>query len=149
MGSPCGENEIRIATKDGRFIWCRVRYTLQTDQDKRPARAIGLIADIDKEKREKERLLELAEQDSLTGLYNRGAVQTLIQRYVVKALPSDRCALMILDVDNFKKVNDIYGHLSGDAMLRDIADMLRRLFPENAVLARVGGDEFAEGGRDS
>ena len=50
---------------------------------------------------------------------------------------------MILDVDNFKKVNDIYGHLSGDAMLRDIADMLRRLFPENAVLARVGGDEFA------
>ena len=143
LGSPCGENEIRIATKDGRFIWCRVRYTLQTDQDKRPARAIGLIADIDKEKREKERLLELAEQDSLTGLYNRGAVQTLIQRYVVKALPSDRCALMILDVDNFKKVNDIYGHLSGDAMLRDIADMLRRLFPENAVLARVGGDEFA------
>ncbi len=42
-----------------------------------------------------------------------------------------------------RKVNDIYGHLSGDAMLVDIADMLRRLFPENAVLARVGGDEFA------
>ena len=50
---------------------------------------------------------------------------------------------MILDVDNFKKVNDIYGHLSGDAMLVDIADMLRRLFQKNAVLARVGGDEFA------
>lgn len=143
LGSPYGENEIRLAAKDGRYIWCRVRYTLQTDQEKRPVRAIGLIADIDREKREKERLLELAEQDSLTGLYNRGAVQTLIQRYVVKARPSDRCVLMILDVDNFKKVNDIYGHLSGDAMLVDIADMLRRLFPENAVLARVGGDEFA------
>lgn len=143
LGSPCGENEIRIATKAGVYLWCRVRYTLQTDQEKRPARAIGVITDIDKEKREKERLLELAEQDSLTGLYNRGAVQTLIQRYVVKALPSDRCVLMILDVDNFKKVNDIYGHLSGDAMLRSIADMLRRLFSENSVLARVGGDEFA------
>lgn len=143
LGSPYGENEIRFSTKDGQYIWCRVRYTLQTDQKRRPVRAIGLIADISREKREKERLLELAEQDSLTGLYNRGAVQTLIQRYVVKASPDDRCALMILDVDNFKKVNDIYGHLSGDAMLRDIAGLLRRLFPENAVVARVGGDEFA------
>ena len=58
---------------------------------------IGLIADIDREKREKERLKEMAEKDSLTGLYNRGAVQTLIQRYVVKATPDDCCALMILD----------------------------------------------------
>ena len=67
-GIPLWENEIRLAAKDGRYIWCRVRYTLQTDQEKRPVRAIGLIADIDREKREKERLLELAEQDSLTGL---------------------------------------------------------------------------------
>lgn len=142
-GVPYGENEIRIRKADGCYIWCGVHFTLQTDQNGRPARVVGLIADIDKEKREKERLKDMAEKDSLTGLYNRGAVQTLIQRYVVKSTMDDWCALMILDVDNFKKINDVYGHLSGDMMLKDIADRLLKLFPENAVIGRVGGDEFA------
>lgn len=143
MGAPFGEHEIRIACRDGRYLWCRIRYTLQKDQENRPVRAIGLIADIDREKREKERLLALAEQDSLTGLYNRGAIQTLIQRYVVKATPLDGCALLMLDVDNFKKINDIYGHLSGDEMLKDISELLRRQFERDALVGRVRGDEFA------
>ena len=143
LGVPQGENEIRIEKEDGNYIWCRIHYTLQADQNGLPSRLIGLIADIDREKREKEMLKEMAEKDSLTGLYNRGAVQTLIQRYVVKATPDDCCALMILDVDNFKKINDVYGHLSGDVMLKDIADKLRGLFKKDAFIGRVGGDEFA------
>lgn len=142
-GIPCGENEIRIARQDGDYLWCRIHYTLQTDQEGAPIRAIGLITDINREKREKDKLKERADQDSLTGLYNRGAAQTLIQRYVVKAKPGDWCALLILDVDNFKRINDVYGHLSGDSMLKDIASLLRRLFPHQAVIGRVGGDEFA------
>lgn len=142
-GMPYSENSMRIAREDGTYIWCRIQSTLQRDLKGRPARVIGIITDVDKEMREREKLKALAQQDSLTGIYNRGAVQAQIQRCVVSAAPDDWCALLILDVDNFKQINDVYGHLSGDVMLKDIAAELKNIFPHDSVIGRVGGDEFA------
>ena len=86
------------------------------------------------------RLRELAERDWLTGLYNRGSTE---QR-VGQAMQSWKGgAMLVLDIDWFKQVNDQYGHLMGDEILRDVARTLECLFFQRDIVGRVGGDEFA------
>ena len=142
-GQAYTESELRLARQDGSFIWCRLRVTLQFNRDGAPAKAIGVIIDIDKEKRRTQQLKAMAETDTLTGLYNKGASKKRIQRLLRELGASEQCACLFVDVDNFKQVNDLYGHLSGDILLADIAGMLKKQFRESDVIARIGGDEFA------
>lgn len=137
------EAEMRIAHQDGRYLWCRGRATLQLDGHGRPAKAVGVIIDIDQEKQRVRRVEERAERDTLTGLYNKGTAQGRMEQTLKEMDASQFCALMILDVDNFKTVNDMYGHLSGDAMLTDIAGVLQKHFDSRDIIGRIGGDEFA------
>lgn len=141
-GTPYSETEFRIADAAGNYIWCRIRATLQVDENGRPAKAVGVIIDIDREKRRTQKLQEKAERDALTGLYNKGTTQTLVEKYLAEDAGETSSALMIIDVDNFKLVNDLYGHLSGDAMLSDAASALKKMFRSGDVVGRVGGDEF-------
>ena len=143
-GTPYSETEFRIAKADGQYIWCKIRATLQTDADSRPSKAIGVIIDIDNERKQEEALREKAEKDVLTDLYNKGTTQELIEKALLKASKANEmCALYLLDIDNFKEINDIYGHLSGDVILSDIARALRKQFRGDDIIGRVGGDEFA------
>lgn len=139
---PYAELELRIAKADGQYLWCRIRATIQQDKSGTPIKAVGLIMDIDAEKRATQSLRERAERDPLTGLYNKGAAQYQIEYCLRNASKEDSSAFFIIDVDNFKHVNDIFGHLSGDAMLMDVASGLRKLFRSNDILGRIGGDEF-------
>lgn len=143
QGTAYREAEIRIRKQDGHYLWCRVRATLQTDSQGQPAKAIGVIIDIDDEKRRTQLLLDQAARDALTGLYNKGATEDLIRRRLEERLPNHRLAYIIIDVDNFKQVNDIFGHLSGDVILADIAGMLQKQFRGDDIIGRIGGDEFA------
>jgi diguanylate cyclase (GGDEF)-like protein/PAS domain S-box-containing protein len=87
-------------------------------------------------------LQEKAERDSLTALLNRAATEDAVDFYLSKCGPESHCAMMVLDIDDFKNINDTYGHLQGDQLLIGIADILRRHTRKSDVVGRFGGDEF-------
>jgi diguanylate cyclase (GGDEF)-like protein/PAS domain S-box-containing protein len=103
---------------------------------------VGIAHDITRHKDEAERLLELSERDALTGLLNRTGFETWLAR--ATAIGSDDAiALLVVDLDHFKPVNDSFGHAAGDEVLRAFARRLRELVRPNDAIARIGGDEFA------
>ncbi|WP_394779745.1 cyclic di-GMP phosphodiesterase [Undibacterium sp.] len=97
--------------------------------------------DITEERRAKERLMELATKDTLTGLLNRHAIQELITS-AVTAPDAPAFSLLFLDLDNFKKVNDHYGHVLGDCLIQAAASAVQTCLREGNLIARLGGDEF-------
>ncbi len=85
-----------------------------------------------------------ADLDSLTGLYNRRSFHEFLAREVARARRYERrLAVIVLDLDNFKRINDQIGHLGGDTVLAEIADRIRRVVRTSDIAGRVGGDEFA------
>lgn len=105
---------------------------------------VGVIWDITKRKKAEERLHDIAHRDCLTGLANRYSLNKSLSYHMRRAQKFQHSiGLMILDLDNFKYVNDTYGHLVGDALLRKAADRLTRCVNQQDILARLGGDEFA------
>lgn len=119
-------------SKDEKKCWIRVIVSTIYDKEK-PVKLIGTVEDITDEKS--------AELDPLTGLYNRLDIETNIAH----ALMTDAqlsCAFIILDIDDFKAVNDTYGHDVGDICLCHLADVLRKMFRTSDRVYRMGGDEF-------
>lgn len=141
-GVPYGETEIRIAKADGRYLWCRIRATTQFDDSGKPVKAVGVILDIDDEKRQTQELATKAERDALTQLYNKAAAQEKIRQILSQSRDSDKFALILIDLDNFKQINDSRGHMFGDAVLTETAASLKSLFRADDVISRFGGDEF-------
>lgn len=141
-GIPYGEAEIRIANAESRYIWCRIRATAQFDHNGIPIKAVGVILDIDSEKRLTQELIDKAERDSLTKLFNKAAARSRIQELLEKRNEPEQFAMLIIDMDNFKQVNDTRGHMFGDVVLTKITSQLQRLFRSEDIIARIGGDEF-------
>ena len=141
-GIPYTETTIRIENGDQKYLWCRVRMTGQFDRKGRPFKAVGVIVDIDSEKKQSQLLTERAERDTLTKLYNKGTAQVLIEQHLATCRDDALNAVLIIDVDNFKQINDSKGHLFGDAYLSEIARRIKKLFREQDVVGRIGGDEF-------
>ena len=141
-GEKFAEAELRLTDAADVSIWCRFRITSLTDAAGRTARAVGAIVDVDAERRKAQHLMERAQRDALTGLYNKRACQERLEAALAQAEPGDRSALLIIDLDNFKRTNDTMGHLFGDALLTAVAQVLRDQFRSQDVVARIGGDEF-------
>lgn len=139
-GRPYTETEFRIRDLMGNYTWCRIRTTTQYDAEGVPLKAVGVIVDIDADKKQHLRLLEQAQRDSLTGLLNKSTSRHAVESILKKA--DSHGVLLIIDLDNFKQINDRYGHLCGDTVLSDIASALKRMFRATDVVARIGGDEF-------
>jgi diguanylate cyclase (GGDEF)-like protein len=94
-------------------------------------------------KASQERLRKLATRDLLTGLYNRNFFNESIVRDIRKAeRRHEKLSIIIVDIDNFKFINDTYGHLHGDGVLRECADILKKCIRKSDFLCRYGGDEF-------
>ena len=143
QGGSYHELELRIYKIDGKYLWCKMRATTLFSTKGEPIRIIGVIADIDKEKRYSQMLLEKAQIDGLTGIYNKSAAETQIENFLADGKESvNTHALFIIDIDNFKKANDTLGHLFGDAVLTDVSKKLLNLFHSSDVIGRIGGDEF-------
>jgi diguanylate cyclase (GGDEF)-like protein/PAS domain S-box-containing protein len=87
-------------------------------------------------------LQEKAERDSLTSLLNRAATEEAVEFYLSKCGPESHCAMMVLDIDDFKTINDTYGHLQGDQLLIGISSVLQQFTRKSDVVGRFGGDEF-------
>lgn len=141
-GKPYGEVEIRIRHASGAYIWCCVRVTAQYDIDGKPIKSIGVIKDIDEEKKQRMELYERAQKDSLTGLYNKMTIHSAVNHIIRKKEPEDLQLFIILDIDYFKSVNDTYGHIAGDNVLIGIGKILKKNVRASDVVGRIGGDEF-------
>ncbi|MGH8385913.1 MAG: GGDEF domain-containing protein [Pseudomonas sp.] len=109
------------------------------------AMAIMLIAlsmtGTERYRREKQ-IARLAERDPLTALYNRRALEARAPRLLAEMSSASPGALLLIDIDNFKLVNDLYGHTAGDRLLIALSEMIRAVLPKDALTARLGGDEF-------
>ncbi|QIA02929.1 GGDEF domain-containing protein [Pseudomonas fluorescens] len=109
------------------------------------AMAIMLIAlsmtGTERYRREKQ-IAELAARDPLTALYNRRALEVRAPRLLDEVSSTRPGALLLIDIDNFKLINDLYGHTAGDRLLIALSEMIRAVLPKGALAARLGGDEF-------
>lgn len=146
-GIPYSETEFRIRSLDGKYYWCRIRATTQYNADCRPIKAVGVIVDIDEEKKQKQELILQAQYDTLTGIYNKATINALVEQrmrgnFAIGNGMPDYHALMIIDVDYFKLVNDSYGHLCGDSVLSNVAAALKGSVRSGDLVGRIGGDEF-------
>ncbi|HZK37495.1 MAG TPA: GGDEF domain-containing protein [Clostridia bacterium] len=103
---------------------------------------VGKIIDISEEIEEKEKLIIKSKIDGLTGLYNAITTKELINENIRNRGNHETDALIIVDCDNLKHINDTYGHLAGDRVLKNISTGLKLTFRQNDIIGRVGGDEF-------
>jgi diguanylate cyclase (GGDEF)-like protein len=92
--------------------------------------------------RREEQIARLAAHDPLTALYNRRALEVRAPRLLAEVSSTRPGALLLIDIDNFKLVNDLYGHTAGDRLLVALSEMIRSVLPQGALAARLGGDEF-------
>ncbi|MEG2295688.1 MAG: PAS domain-containing protein, partial [Oscillospiraceae bacterium] len=141
-GKISSKAEIRIQRRNGDVIWYKMEYCLLCDETGKPYRAIGRMVDIDGQKKEIEQFSIKAQTDPLTNIYNKTAIRERIEKALAEDDEKDICAFFIIDIDNFKGVNDNLGHMFGDAVLVDIASKIKKRFREIDIIGRIGGDEF-------
>lgn len=133
------EVEYRLRRKDGHYLWVYDTGRKIIADDGRPA-LFSMILDISDRVHFQQLLQDASVKDFLTGIHNRrGAEETVSRRMETSAGPY---GFLLLDLDNFKQINDHCGHITGDSILRETAALLQRMFPEESVCARLGGDEF-------
>lgn len=141
-GERLGDGEYRMKTSDEKFIWCNIHPTVFFDRQGAATRLIAVISDIDKRKKETLVLRQKAEHDLLTGLYNKITTENRINQILSEEKKGERHALFVIDIDNFKMVNDRLGHLSGDQLIVETASQIQKQFREDDIVGRIGGDEF-------
>lgn len=142
---PLFECEHRLRKKDGCYAWVLARgRVVSRDAVGRALRVIGTHIDITARKEGEERLAHLASHDVLTDLPNRLLFRQRLDETLAKVSEGrGACALLYLDLDRFKTVNDTLGHLAGDTLLREVAIRFQSVVCEGDTVARLGGDEFA------
>lgn len=137
------DHEVELRHASGESFWALITIRTMPFQEDEAAHFIW-IYDISEQTRAKQALAQLANLDDLTGLANRRAFHDELRRDLAHSSHSDkRVAVLYLDLDGFKGVNDNLGHEAGDQVLRDVAQRLRRSLREGDLIGRVGGDEFA------
>lgn len=130
-------------TPEGQSIWIRTSKVPLRDQAQATIGVLGMYEDITEHKQAIERIHYLANFDSLTGLPNRMQLDNRCQHAISEAKANNgSLALMFLDLDHFKDINDTLGHSIGDKVLIELADRLRRVLRAEDTLTRLGGDEF-------
>lgn len=136
--------EERLLHAAGEAVWVSAHLTVVRAADGTPRHLLAQVLDVTDRRRFEKRLQHMADHDPLTGLLNRRRFEeeldrqvALVQRY------GPRGALLVLDLDHFKLVNDTLGHGAGDELIVSVADVLRRRLRATDHIARLGGDEFA------
>ncbi|MBN7771824.1 EAL domain-containing protein [Clostridium aminobutyricum] len=141
-----GKNEVYFEhqnkDENGELIWIGTTVNMFRHSETGNVCAILHIKNIDERKKYEVSLKAIAERDSLTALYNRNAMENIVKAAMEEG-QRGRAAFFMLDIDNFKELNDTYGHMYGDQVLKMVADKLKSTFRTNDIIARMGGDEFA------
>jgi diguanylate cyclase (GGDEF)-like protein/PAS domain S-box-containing protein len=136
--------EHRLNHRGGHAVWVSVSATLVCDEQGEPLYVLGQMQDVTERREYEERLRHLADHDPLTGLLNRRGFERALDAHVARTRRYGAAgALLIVDLDGFKYINDTLGHHAGDQLIIACASALRERLRETDVLARLGGDEFA------
>lgn len=136
------DEEYRMKRSSGDFVWCYVCGQTLYDDNNNPVGVVGKLTNVDMQKREMEKLQFKAEIDAMTNVYNKVATRERINAFINNSRKQDKHALLIVDMDNFKKINDTFGHLKGDEVLKDGVGHLKSMFRGDDIIGRIGGDEF-------
>jgi diguanylate cyclase (GGDEF)-like protein/PAS domain S-box-containing protein len=138
------EMEKRYFTKGGHLIWVLLAVAMVREDDGTPRHFISQVQDISARKRLEEHTYELANRDPITSLYNRRRFEEELKRQIGRCRDDgESAALLLLDLDRFKNVNDSDGHVAGDRLIRLVGRALDERIHDPDVAARIGGDEFA------
>ena len=139
-----GDVEYRRRTGAGGWHWVHtLGRVVQWDEQGQPTRLVGVHMDISERKQAQAQIAHLAFHDQLTGLPNRLLFLDRLEQAVAAARRDRRCgAIMFVDLDQFKHINDIHGHGLGDSVLREVANRLKFFLRQTDTVARFGGDEF-------
>jgi diguanylate cyclase (GGDEF)-like protein/PAS domain S-box-containing protein len=138
------EMEKRYYTKEGHLIWVLLAVAIVREDDGSPRHFISQVQDISARKRLEEHTYELANRDPITSLYNRRRFEEELKRQIARCREEgENAALLLLDLDFFKNVNDSAGHVAGDRLIRMVGRALDERITDPDVVARIGGDEFA------
>ena len=128
---------------DKEYHWYRATISSVRGVDGYVSRIVGRIANIDEAKQRELELQRRADKDALTGLYNKGTAKELVSEAIISNAKDNKLAAMIMiDLDHFKDVNDTFGHAAGDKLLEDVGKVLNDSFKGRDIVGRMGGDEF-------
>jgi diguanylate cyclase (GGDEF)-like protein/PAS domain S-box-containing protein len=134
---------VRFVRPDGTLLWIETHANPLVDEEGNVRGAVASYDDVTARVERDRRTRHEADTDPLTGLANRRALERTLQAAITRAQQRERCvAVLMLDLDGFKAVNDRHGHAAGDEALREVARRLRRCVRERDLVARLGGDEF-------
>lgn len=124
------------------YEWHRIFRNFEHDEKGNLKRIFGTITNIEDEKHHEKELKEKIEIDPALHVYNRNAGVERINEYIKSNPESRDYALFVIDIDDFKNINDTYGHLYGDTVIAMVAEMLNKATDDDAIVGRYGGDEF-------
>ena len=141
-GKPLPSVKFRLRDAYNCYHWVSMTVSEARKQNGKPVRSIGILMDIDTQEREIKLLYRQANCDGLTGLYNKAAMERLISQLLSAPCKPCQHALIFMDIDDFKRLNDTFGHLYGDQVLIKISDCIRTFFRSSDIAGRFGGDEF-------
>ena len=134
--------EYREKTPDGTVQWRMATVIHLSDSTGDSMKVIGYVKDIDSRKRNELEMIQLSQKDGLTGLYNKKFTQSLCESYLAGEGSQSISAAIMIDVDNFKSINDTLGHIEGDHALERVSNTLQCVFHGTDIIGRIGGDEF-------
>lgn len=134
--------DYRRLIENEKYVWVSGAVNLVRNENSADLIAFFCIKNIDEQKRHQLDLEYKAQRDMLTGLYNKEITGSLINEHLTSNNNVTNAMLFMIDVDNFKAINDNLGHVFGDAVLCELADKLRKIFHEDDIVGRIGGDEF-------
>jgi diguanylate cyclase (GGDEF)-like protein/PAS domain S-box-containing protein len=137
--------EMRYVRKDGSLLWVNRTVSLVRDAEGQPLYFLRIVEDITERRKLEAELRELAATDMLTGIPNRRAfIARLEEEHArIRRFPEQQAAVLMLDLDHFKKVNDTHGHPAGDAVLRHVAELISSRIRAVDACGRLGGEEFS------
>lgn len=137
----CEEGVFLFIDKNKQPVWYKIAGESICSQEGRIIKAVGYYLDITKQKNQELQLIKMAERDALTGLQNRQTSIPRIKEYLAD-MGDESSAIIMLDMDNFKLANDVFGHAYGDALIACNAKKLKGFFRGDDIVCRIGGDEF-------
>lgn len=135
--------DFRIKLQNGDYTWFRGSETYLRYKDGQIYKVVGRIVKIHEQRLREIDLEKESKNDRFTGVYNKAAFETLATEHFEYNISKYSNALIIIDIDNLKLINDSMGHLVGDEAIRMIARAIKDLFTGNDIIGRIGGDEFA------
>ncbi|MEA4853941.1 MAG: EAL domain-containing protein [Christensenella sp.] len=141
-----GKRELKLEylrrMPDGKERWVQNEIRFLTDPVTRHISIVFILRDIDEIKRAEKELERAAEYDAMTGLLNRNSTMKRIGNFLAQDGAAGTHALFMIDIDNFKTINDTFGHQKGDEVLVEVASSIRHSFRDTDIVGRIGGDEF-------